>query len=49
MKREAANFPFAAQEAVRLEATDAEYLTVNRIAMTSSESSDVDDQEDYGF
>lgn len=46
MKREAANFPFAAQEAVRLEATDAEYLTVNRIAMTSS---DVDDQEDYGF
>lgn len=46
MKREAANFPVAAQEAVRLEATDAEYLTVNRIAMISS---DVDDQEDCGF
>lgn len=46
MKRETTHFPDAAQEAVRLEATDAEYLTVNRIAMTSS---DVDDQEDSGF
>lgn len=47
MKREATSFPDAAQEAVRLEATDAEYLTVNRIAMTAN--SDVDDQEDSGF
>lgn len=35
MKREAKNFPEAAHEAVMLEATDAEYLTVNRIAITA--------------
>lgn len=35
MKREAKNFPEAAQDAVMFEATDAEYLTVKRIAMAT--------------